>query len=135
MSERTKLLKKAVLTGVGATTSVDRIKNALNDAMQDLVKVGHDLLDELEDRGKNRTENVQQFLKTLQEEAGRKTLDVEKKVSGNVKGGIKKTAKELGLVTREEYEELLERVNALEEENGTHEDSEGKKTRRRKASS
>lgn len=134
MSERTKLLKKAVMTGVGATTSVDRIKSAINDAMQDLVKVGHDLLDELEDRGKNKTENVQQFLKTLQEEAGRKTLDVEKKVSGNVKGGIKKTAKELGLVTREEYEELLERVNALEEENGTHEDAEGKKTRRRKAS-
>jgi hypothetical protein len=44
MSDRTKLLKKAVLTGVGATSSVDRVKDALKDAMQDLVKVGQELI-------------------------------------------------------------------------------------------
>ena len=52
MSEKTELLKKYVLTTVGATTSVDRIKTALNDAVTDLCKVGQDLLDELEVKGK-----------------------------------------------------------------------------------
>ena len=47
MSDRTKLLRKAVLTGVGATANVDRVRDALNEAMQDLVKVGRDLFDDL----------------------------------------------------------------------------------------
>ncbi|MGH7784199.1 MAG: hypothetical protein ACREO5_10215, partial [Candidatus Binatia bacterium] len=81
MSERTKLLKKAVLAGVGASSNVDRIKAALSDAMQDLVKVAHDLIDDLEDKGKVKAETVQQFLKNVQDEATKRTQDAEKKVS------------------------------------------------------
>ena len=58
MSERTKLLKKAVLTGVGASSNVDRIKAALNEAMEDLVKVGQDLFNDLELKGKDRTDSA-----------------------------------------------------------------------------
>lgn len=54
MSERTELLKRAVLTSVGAGTNVDHIKLALTDAMQDLVKVGQNLLDDLEEKEKLR---------------------------------------------------------------------------------
>ena len=133
MSERTKLLKKAVLASVGALTNVERIKSALSDAMQDLVKVGQGLFDELEDKGKAQADNVQQFLKNLQDEAGRRTAEAEKKVSTTVSTSTKKAAKELGLVTREDLEELLDRVAALEEALNHPEEegdcTEGRKTR------
>ncbi|HEY9787405.1 MAG TPA: hypothetical protein V6D17_18595 [Candidatus Obscuribacterales bacterium] len=138
MSERTKLLKKAVLTGVGATTSVDRIKSALEEAMNDLVKVGQDLLEDLEDKGKNRTEGVQNFLKNLKDEAEKRTYDVEKKVSGKVQVSMKKAAKDIGLVTREDWDELIDRLAAIEEHVGvtnSDEETEGKKSRKKKASS
>lgn len=136
MSERTKLLKKAVLTGVGASTNVDRIKSALNEAMNDLVKVGQDLLEDLEDKGKNRTETVQNFLKNLKDEAEKRTFDVEKKVSGKVQVSMKKAARELGFVTREEYDELSERLSTIEESLGVNhneDETEGKKSRKKKA--
>src|SRR2546430_271342 len=115
MSERTKLLKKAVLTGVGASSNVDRIKKAINEAMEDLVEVGQDLLTDLESKGKDKTENLQQYLKTLQEEASRRTNDLQGQVSSKVHVSVKKAAKKLGLVTREEYDELLERLATIED--------------------
>lgn len=138
MSERTKLLKKAVMTSVGATSNVDRIKNALQEAMQDLVKVGSELIDELEEKGKIKTETAQSFVKNFKEEASKRTGDVEHKISVKVQGSMKKAAKELGLATREEIEEILERLLTLEESVGgtTSEDEHdgGKKKRGRKAS-
>jgi|AGTN01.2.fsa_nt_gi hypothetical protein len=110
MSERTALIKKAVLTSVGATSSLDRIKTALDDAMQDIVKVGQDLLDDLEEQGKVKAENAQTFLRGLQDKATEKTGQIEEKVSERVK----EKAKVFGFVTREEFEEVLERLNALE---------------------
>jgi polyhydroxyalkanoate synthesis regulator phasin len=115
MSERTKLFKKAVLAGVGATSNVERVKSALSEAMEDLVKVGQELLDELEDKGKGKTENFQHFLRNLQDEAGKRTQDAEKKVSLKVHGSTKKAAKELGIATQEDVAEILERLHALEE--------------------
>jgi len=125
MSEKTELLKKYVLTTVGATTSVDRIKVALNDAVTDLVKVGQDLLEELEIKGKDKADSVQDFLKNFQTEAKQKTSDIEQKVSSRVQEEVKKAAKDIGLVTREEFEEVLERVAELEEPNGSTESGEG----------
>ena len=123
MSERTKLLKKAVLTSVGASTSVDRIKTALNDAMQDLVKVGQGLLDDLEEKGKIKTDTVQDFLKNLQSEATKKTAEVEKTVSSKVQ----KTIRELGLITHEDWDEICQRLTEIEEalEIGVHPDGNG----------
>ena len=57
MSESTTLIKKAVLTSVGATSNLDRVKTAVNEAMKDLVKVGSDLIDELEEQGKVKTDS------------------------------------------------------------------------------
>jgi polyhydroxyalkanoate synthesis regulator phasin len=125
MSERTKLLKKAVLTSVGASGSVDRIKAALNDAMSDLVKVGTDLLDELEAKGKTKADTVEDFLKNFKEEAKTRTTDIEKQVSSKVGVQLKKVAKEVGLATREEVEELLERIAELEEAVGVTNGAEG----------
>jgi len=115
MSERTKLLKRAVLTSVGASTNVDRIREALNDAMGDLVKVGQDLLDDLEAKGKLKAESVQNFLRNLQDEASKRTGEIEKKVSSKMQVSMKKAAKEFGLITREDFDELLERLTSLEE--------------------
>lgn len=127
MGEATALIKKAVLTSVGATSSLDRIKGALNNAMQDVVKIGQDLVEELEEQGKVKAENAQSFLKNLQDEAGKKTEVIEQKVSGSMSGSVKKVAKDVGLVTREEYEELLERLEAIETSlNITHEEGEDK---------
>jgi polyhydroxyalkanoate synthesis regulator phasin len=111
MSERTKLLKKAVLTSVGASTNVERIKLALNDAMQDLVKVGQNLLGELEEKGKVKTESAQDFLKNLQSEAYKKTTERGKVVST----GVKKAIRELGLITQADWDELYERLANIEE--------------------
>ena len=128
MSERTKLLKKAVLTSVGATTNADRIKQAITQAMDDLVKVGHELLEDLEIKGKDKTDSVQSFIKNLQDETSKRTGDLEKKVSKKVQSSMKKAVKEIGLITREDYDELLERLSALEEAL-VGPDEESKKTR------
>lgn len=115
MTERAKLLKKAVLTSVGATTNVERIKNAVEDAMSDLVKVGQNLLDDLEEKGKVKTESLQEFLKNLQSEAGKRTAEVEKKVSTNVQTQLRKAVREIGLITHEDWEEICDRLKDIEE--------------------
>jgi polyhydroxyalkanoate synthesis regulator phasin len=115
LNDRTKLFKKAVLAGVGATSNVERVKAALSDAMEDLVKVGQDLLDELEDKGKNKTEDFQHFLRNLQDEAGKRTQDTEKKLTSKVHGSTKKAAKDWGIATHEDLDDILERLHALEE--------------------
>ncbi len=115
MTERTKLLKKAVLTSVGATSSVDRIKSALNDAMQDLVKVGNDLFSDLESKGKTKTDTVQDFLKQFQTEAGKRTDAMEKQVSTKVQTEVAKAAKQFGLATKEEVKEVIDRLKDIEE--------------------
>jgi polyhydroxyalkanoate synthesis regulator phasin len=133
MTERSKLLKKAVLTSVGASTNVDRIKAALDDAMQDLAKVGHDLLAELEKKGKAKTDSAQDFLKHFQDEAGKRTNAVEKKVSAKVQDEVKRAAREFGLATKEEVEEILERLQEIEEAVGvTTDTATGTKRGRRK---
>jgi polyhydroxyalkanoate synthesis regulator phasin len=114
MSESTTLIKKAVLTSVGATSNLERIKIALNDAMQDVVKIGQDLVDELEEQGKIKTDNAQSFLRGLQDEATKRTGQIEKKVTEKVQ----EKARDFGFVSREEYEELIERLEALEKANG-----------------
>lgn len=130
MSERTKLLKKAVLTSVGATTNADRIKQAINQVMDDLVKVGQELLEDLETKGKVKADSVQHFLRNLQDETSKRTGDIEQNVSKKVQVSMKKAVQEIGLVTREDYEELVERLSVLEEALvGT--DEEGKKARPR----
>ncbi len=150
MSDRTKLLKKAVLTGVGATSSVDRVKDALKDAMQDLVKVGQDLLDDLEEKGKIKTESAESFLKTFTDEAVKRTEGVEQQVSSKFSKTMKKAAKEFGFVTMEHYEQLLERLAVLEhhagvtkpehigdteqENDGDHSDAEASKKKKNKRS-
>lgn len=140
MSERTKLLKKAVMTSVGATSNIDRIKTALTDAMEDLVKVGQNLMDDLEETGKVKTESVQDFLKHLQTEASKRSAEVEKKVSSKVQVGVKKAAQEFGLITHEDFDEICERLRDIElhlgMETETGEDGEhtsGKRGRRKKS--
>lgn len=135
MSESTTLIKKAVLTSVGATSNLDRVKTAVNEAMKDLVKVGSDLIDELEEQGKVKTDGAQSFLKNMKEEASKKSEEIEDKVSGTVRGA----AKDLGFVSRREYEEILERLEALEarfevpEETQAKEEEPKKKTRSKKS--
>lgn len=124
MSERTQLLKKAVLTSVGATTSVDKIKDAIKEAMEDLVKVGQDLMCELESTGQTKTESFQNFLTSFQDEAGKRTADI----STTVQTRVKNAAREFGLVTREEYDELLKRLEKLEEAKKTSRSTKSKKT-------
>lgn len=111
MSERTKLLKKAVLTGVGASSNPQRVRAALKDALDDLFKVGQTLLDDLESKGKNKTESAQNFLRNLQEEAGKRG----EKLGGQVASSMKKAAKEVGLVTKEDLREIAERLSNLED--------------------
>ena len=84
MSDRTKLLKKAVLTSVGASANVDRVRDALNEAMADLVKVGRELFEDLEEKGKVKTDTVESFVKGLQDEAAKRTGGFEGKFSAKV---------------------------------------------------
>jgi polyhydroxyalkanoate synthesis regulator phasin len=125
MSERTELLKKAVMASVGASTSVDRIKTALDDAMRDLFKVGQGLMDDLEEEGKVRAEYVQDFLKDFQAEATKRTAHMEKTVSTKVQTEMKKAAREIGLITQEDWEELCERLSDIEEALGIPSSEEG----------
>ncbi len=132
-----------MLAGVGASSNVERIKAALNDAMQDLVKVAGDLIDDLEDKGKVKSETVQQFIRNVQDEATKRTIEVEKTVSGKVGQSTRKAAKDFGLATRAEVEEILERLSALEvsvhghssDDHGTagDEHGDGRKGKRKKS--
>lgn len=135
MSESTTLIKKAVLTSVGATSNLERIKSAIDDAMKDLVKIGQDLVDELEEQGKLKTENAQSFLRGLQDEASKRSGQIEKKVSEKVQDKYRT----FGIVSREEYEELLERIETLEQANGIQHNPtvevEGEETKKRSKSS
>jgi polyhydroxyalkanoate synthesis regulator phasin len=129
-------LKKAVLATVGASSNVDRIKAALSDVMQDLVKVAGDLVDDLEDKGKVKAETVQQFLKNVQEEASKRTVEAEKVVTDKVGVQTRKAVKDFGLVTRAELDELLERIQALEEHTGVQSNGgdENRKSRKKNKS-
>lgn len=130
MSESTTLIKKAVLTSVGATSNFDRVKTAIDEAMKDLVKVGSDLIDELEEQGQVKTENAQNFLKNVKDEASKKSEEIETKVSTKVRSA----SKDLGFVSRREYEEIVERLEALEArfEVETLTDSKGKEETKKK---
>lgn len=134
MSESTTLIKKAVLTSVGATSNLERIKSAIDDAMKDLVKIGQDLVDELEEQGKLKTENAQSFLRGLQDEASKRSGQIEKKVTEKVQDKVR----DFGIVSREEYEELLERIETLEQANGIQHtptaEVEGEETKKRSKS-
>jgi polyhydroxyalkanoate synthesis regulator phasin len=114
MSERTKLLKKALLTSVGASTNGERIKAALSEAFDDLAKIGQDLLSELEGKGKDQTKSAQKFLEKLKSETERRSKVFGKDVSKQVHKSVEKTAKEFGLVTRKEMISLSERISRLE---------------------
>ena len=118
MNERSKLLKKAVMAGVGASTSVDRIRTALEEAMHDLVKVGQGLFKDLEETGKVKTESMQDLLKNLQTEATKRTAKMEKTVSSRVQIELKKAAREIGLVMQEDWEEMCDRLGEIEKSMG-----------------
>jgi polyhydroxyalkanoate synthesis regulator phasin len=124
MKERSELLKKAVMAGVGASTNVERIKTALDEAMRDLIKVGQGLMNDLEEEGKIKTESVQDFLKNFQREASKRTAQAEKTVSTKVQAELKKGAREIGLVMQEDWEELCERLTDIEDALGI-EDNQG----------
>jgi len=111
MSERTKLLKKAVLTSVGASTNVDRVKSALTEALEDLIKVGHELMDDLEAKGKDKTTDIEKSLKNFTKEVNKKKESWE----GQAYTAIKKAIKDFGLITREEMEEFNDRLESIEE--------------------
>src|SRR5271170_85741 len=115
MRERNELLKKAVMTGVGASTNVDRIKVALEEALRDLIKVGHGLMDDLEEEGKVKTESIQDFLKNFQSEATKRTAQMEKTVSTKVQTELRKAARDIGLVMQEDMDEISDRLCEIEE--------------------
>ncbi len=114
MSDRTKLLKKAVLTSVGASSNVDRVKDALKEAMQDLVKVGQDLIDDLEEKGKIKTDSAQSFLKGFSDEAAKRTGDIEKKLQNKLQKKVKEAARGIGFISLDQYEEIVDRLKAIE---------------------
>ena len=99
------------------------------------------MFSELEVKGKNKTDSLQQFLKNLQEEAAKRTIDTERKVASKVQGSTRKYVKDFGLATREDVEEILERLATLEEsvhgpcENGSEESEGENKKRGRKRTS
>jgi polyhydroxyalkanoate synthesis regulator phasin len=123
VSERAELIKKAVLAGVGATANMERVKAAISEAFEDLSKVGQDLVEDLQESGKDKTEQVQTFLQNLQEEATKRSSDFGKQAAGSTKS----LAKELGLATRDDMQEVLDRLRALESILSGHSGSEGRK--------
>jgi polyhydroxyalkanoate synthesis regulator phasin len=123
VSERAELIKKAVLAGVGATANMERIKSAINEAFEDLSKVGQDLVEDLQESGKGKTEQVQAFLENLQEEAARRSAKLGKQASVSTK----RVAHELGLVTHDDIKEIMERLRSIESMLGGHSPGEGRK--------
>ena len=123
MSERTKLLKKALLTGPGATTNGERLKDSVKEALDDLVKIGQELLGELESRGKVKTKSAKEFLSHLQDEAKHHS----ESIGGRVSSEVHRIAHDCGLATHDELEALSKRVAALEKKSAS--------ARKRKATS
>ena len=127
MTERTELLKKAVLTGVGATTNVERVKSALSEALEDLSKVGSELIEDLEAKGKDKTQSLESTLKNFKEEVNKRKGDLE----GQVYSAIRKAIKEFGLITRDDLEDISERLDNIED--SLTDGSEGSTTIRKKS--
>jgi polyhydroxyalkanoate synthesis regulator phasin len=123
LSERAELIKKAVLAGVGATANVERIKAALNEAFEDLSRVGQDLVDDLHESGKGKTEQVQIFLENLQEEAAKRSAKFGKQATVSTK----KMVQEFGLATHDDIKEILERLRSIESLLSGHSSNEGRK--------
>jgi hypothetical protein len=63
-------------------------------------------------------------LKNFQTEASKRSTEMEKTISTKVQTEMKKAAREIGLVTQEDWEELCERLSDMEEALGI-EESEG----------
>jgi polyhydroxyalkanoate synthesis regulator phasin len=97
------LFEKAVLTGIGALSLTQ--------------KKGEELLADLREKYKFSEEEGKAFLDKIQG-AAKETRD---KITEAAETEVKKTVERIGLVPKDEYEQLKQRVDALEKKLGSQE--------------
>ena len=78
--DKLKLIQKAILTGIGATTSKETIKKAANGIYSDIQKIVRDLLKQLENSGEIKTKEARKIIKELQEKSETEKEKIYKKL-------------------------------------------------------
>lgn len=78
--DRVKLIQKAILTGIGVTASKDTIKKAAVGIYNDVQKITHRLLKELEQRGEIKTKEAKKIIKELQKKSDAEKTKIYKKL-------------------------------------------------------
>jgi len=97
------LFEKAVLTGIGAISLTQ--------------KKGEELLSDLKEKYKISEEEGKAFLEKIQG-AAKETRD---KISEAAETEVKKTVERIGLVPKDDYDKLKQRVEELEKKLGSQE--------------
>ena len=87
-------IKKAILTGIGATSSKEVIKKAAVGLYDDVQKITHNLLKELEEKGKLKTKETKKLILELQKKSEGEKVKIYKKLEKEGKG-LFNTAREL----------------------------------------
>ena len=93
---RLQVIQKAILTGIGVTTSKEVIKKAAIGLYDDIQKIVQDLLTELEEQGKLKTKETKMLLKELQKKSQVEKERIYKKLQKDSKS-LLKTAKDIVL--------------------------------------
>lgn len=97
------LFEKAVLTGIGALSLTQ--------------KKGEELLADLKEKYKFSEEEGKAFLEKIQGAA----KETRTKITEAAEAEVKKTVERIGLVPKEDFEQLKQRVEALEKKLGSQE--------------
>lgn len=92
--DRFKVVQKAIMAGIGATTSKEVIKKAAIGLYDDIQKVVHKLLIELEERGEVKAKETKKILNELQKKSEVEKTKIYKKLKKDSKG-LLNTAKNI----------------------------------------
>lgn len=91
------VLQKAIMTGIGVTTSKEVIKKAATHLYDDIQKIIKDLISDLEEKGKIKTKEAKILVKELQKKSDVEKEKIYKKLQKDGKH-LLKTARDIMLM-------------------------------------
>lgn len=91
---RLKIIQKAIMAGIGVTTSKELIKKAAIGLYDDIQKIVKDLLGELEEQGKLKTKETKILITELQKKSEIEKIKIYNKLQKDSKN-LFKTAKDI----------------------------------------
>ncbi len=122
-----KLIQKAIMTGIGATTSKEKIKKAAYGIYDDIQKIVLGLVKDLEKNGELRAKETKAIIKDLQKKSEIEKVKIYKRLQKEGKGLINLT-KEVMLIPKTIMREITDTLSKVPgATNGTKSKSVSKK--------